>query len=49
MERAQELLNQTNITIVDIAEQLGYDNVSYFIKLFRNFSGMTPVEYRKLI
>ncbi|WP_154118987.1 response regulator transcription factor [Paenibacillus monticola] len=49
MERAQDLLNQTNITIVDIAEQLGYDNASYFIKLFRNFSGVTPVEFRKSI
>ncbi|WP_020428056.1 helix-turn-helix transcriptional regulator, partial [Paenibacillus riograndensis] len=49
MERAQDLLNQTNSTIVEIAEQLAYDNVSYFIKLFRNFSGMTPVEYRKSI
>lgn len=42
MEQARDLLNQTNLTIVEIAEQLGYDNVSYFIKLFRNFSGITP-------
>ncbi|MFD2877227.1 AraC family transcriptional regulator [Paenibacillus rhizoplanae] len=34
---------------MEIAEQLGYDNVSYFIKLFRNFSGMTPAEFRKSI
>ncbi|WP_411830806.1 helix-turn-helix domain-containing protein [Paenibacillus graminis] len=34
---------------MEIAEQLGYENVSYFIKLFRNFSGMTPVEFRRLI
>lgn len=47
MEHARDLLNQTNLTIVEIAEQLGYDNVSYFIKLFRNFSGMTPAEFRK--
>ncbi|QUL57167.1 helix-turn-helix domain-containing protein [Paenibacillus tritici] len=47
MERARDLLNQTNLTVVEIAEQLGYDNVSYFIKLFRNFSGMTPAEFRK--
>ncbi|MFD1907617.1 helix-turn-helix transcriptional regulator [Paenibacillus rhizoplanae] len=49
MEQARDLLNQTNLTIVEIAEQLGYDNVSYFIKLFRNFSGMTPAEFRKSI
>ncbi|MGN7761374.1 response regulator transcription factor [Paenibacillus sp. 22594] len=49
MEQARDLLNQTNITVVEIAEQLGYDNVSYFIKLFRNFAGMTPAEFRKSI
>ncbi|WNS43987.1 helix-turn-helix domain-containing protein [Paenibacillus sp. MMS20-IR301] len=47
MEYARDLLNQTNSSIVEIAEQLGFDNTSYFIKLFRNFSGMTPAEFRK--
>lgn len=49
MEQARDLLNQTNLTVVEIAEQLSYDNVSYFIKLFRNFAGMTPAEFRKSI
>ncbi|MHA6530130.1 helix-turn-helix domain-containing protein [Paenibacillus sp. BAC0078] len=42
-------MNQTDLAIVDIAEQLGYENTSYFIKLFRNFSGRTPAEFRKSI
>lgn len=49
MERAQELLNQSDLTVAEIAEQLGYEHTSYFIKLFRNSTGMSPNEYRKSI
>lgn len=46
MERAKELLDQTNHPIGKICEMLGYDNQSYFIKIFRAAVGVTPVEYR---
>lgn len=46
MERAKELLDQTNHPIGKICEMLGYDNQSYFIKIFRTAVGVTPVEYR---
>lgn len=49
MERACELLDQSNLSVVEIADQLGYDNPSYFIKLFRNLTGKSPAEYRKSI
>ncbi len=49
MERACELLNQSNLSVIEIADQLGYDNPSYFIKLFRNLMGTSPAEYRKSI
>ncbi|WP_020618022.1 helix-turn-helix domain-containing protein [Paenibacillus daejeonensis] len=49
MERACELLNQTTQTVIEIADQLGYDNPSYFIKLFRNHTDKSPAEYRKSI
>lgn len=29
-------------------EAVGYNNIPYFIKTFRNFTGYTPGEYRKL-
>ncbi|WP_159888538.1 helix-turn-helix domain-containing protein [Paenibacillus puerhi] len=47
MERAQELLDQSDQRVEQISEGLGYDNMSYFFKLFRQFSGMSPTEYRK--
>lgn len=49
MERAQELLNQSDLNVAEISEQLGYEHTSYFIKLFRNFAGMSPNEFRKSI
>ncbi|OOC58715.1 response regulator transcription factor [Paenibacillus ihbetae] len=49
MERAQELLNQSDLNVAEISEQLGYEHTSYFIKLFRNYAGMSPSEYRRSI
>lgn len=46
MERAKELLDQTQRSVGEICEMLGYDNQSYFIKTFKAHAGMTPAEYR---
>lgn len=48
MERAQEYLLQSEKNVEQIAEMLGYENTSYFIKLFKAFSGMSPVNFRRL-
>ncbi|NQX67805.1 helix-turn-helix domain-containing protein [Paenibacillus alba] len=48
VERAKELLDQTNLAVSKIGESLGYDNHSYFIKMFKSVAGMTPLEYRGL-
>ncbi|MFT4105048.1 MAG: response regulator [Lacrimispora sp.] len=47
MEKARELLLGTNMKISDISEQVGYANLSYFCRSFRNEYGMTPDQYRK--
>ncbi|MDL4843167.1 response regulator transcription factor [Aquibacillus rhizosphaerae] len=46
MERAKELLDQTADSVGKVCERLGYDNQSYFIKLFKNYTGITPSDYR---
>ncbi|MNJ04139.1 Arabinose operon regulatory protein [compost metagenome] len=46
VDRAKELLDQTNLSVAKIGETLGYDNHSYFIKMFRTVAGTTPQEYR---
>ena len=37
MEKAKELLTGTNMKIVNISEQVGYPNVSYFVQSFREY------------
>lgn len=46
INRAKELLEQTDESVGKICERLGYDNQSYFIKLFKTYAGTTPIEYR---
>ena len=46
MEEAKRFLKDKNISVIDACQQSGYNNVSYFIKVFQRYSGMTPAKYR---
>lgn len=46
MTRAEAILLETNKKIHEIAEELGYDNTTYFIKVFKKHFGMTPKDFR---
>lgn len=46
MEKARELLTQTNRKIADIAQAVGYNNASYFCLLFRKYYGVTAHQMR---
>lgn len=46
MNLAKEMLVNTNLKIYEIAENCGYENTTYFIKMFRVNNGITPQEYR---
>ncbi|MGG1513852.1 response regulator [Paenibacillus oryzisoli] len=48
IQKAKELLLQTRLTIADISEQVGYQTSKYFIKLFKEYEGTSPNQYRKL-
>lgn len=41
------LLKQTNLTIAEIADKLGRDEVANFARFFKTKTGMTPKEYRQ--
>ncbi|BDS10651.1 helix-turn-helix transcriptional regulator [Aureispira anguillae] len=45
MEKALCILNQKEITVTDLAFEIGYDNISYFIKEFKNRFGLSPKQY----
>lgn len=47
MEKARELLLNTNMKINDICKKVGYGNVSYFCKSFMEDSGTTPDRFRR--
>ena len=46
LERACMLLARSNAPITDIAESVGYDNTSFFHRLFKRTYGCSPREYR---
>lgn len=48
MEHAKKMLRQRDRNLSQIANAVGYDRVSYFSKLFRNYTGLKPAEYRRL-
>lgn len=47
MNEAKNLLETTNEKVTDIAEAVGYNNYSYFVKMFREKEGLPPEKYRK--
>lgn len=47
VERAQLLLHTTNDSLKDISEKVGFDNFSYFSKVFKKITGKTPAYYKK--
>lgn len=46
VQKAQQLLLSTNMSMSDIAKKLGYVDSSVFIKNFKKSTGMTPGAYR---
>lgn len=47
ISRAKNLLQQTDISIQEIAEICGYPSIQYFYSVFRKEFGMTPTVFRK--
>ena len=47
IEDAKELLMQTNQSVTDIAEELGFGSIRTFNRVFLEKTGMSPREYRK--
>ncbi|MUG66105.1 response regulator [Paenibacillus campinasensis] len=47
MEKAKSLLVTTKLKIYEIASLTGYQYLPYFSRQFKEFYGMTPLEYRR--
>lgn len=48
MEKAKQLLCDTNENIETICREVGYSDVKYFTKGFARYTGLKPAEYRKI-
>lgn len=47
MESAKSSLLGGNESVKDIAESLGYNNTTHFIRQFRAFYGVSPLVFKK--
>ena len=47
LDRAKELLLDTNIPINEIGRSIGYSSGTYFCAVFKEKIGMNPSQYRK--
>ena len=47
IEQAKHILERKSISFDQLAHSLGYENVSFFRKLFKQHVGLTPKEYRR--
>lgn len=47
LKRAARLLAETNLSVVEIAEKVGFSTPSYFTKCFKEMFGVLPTQYGK--
>lgn len=48
INRAKIFLQSTDLSVNEICIRIGYDNINYFIRLFKEKENITPHQYRKL-
>ena len=46
VESASSMLQYSKFNDLEISEMLGFSSQSYFIKVFKKYTGMTPKEYK---
>ena len=47
IQAAESMLRSTDTPIIHVAQQLGYQNVTHFIRQFKAHTGISPSQYRK--
>lgn len=47
IEEAKRLLSESELSVSEISELLGFSEAKYFGNVFKNGEGITPLEYRK--
>ncbi|MFY9424306.1 MAG: helix-turn-helix transcriptional regulator, partial [Bacillota bacterium] len=47
LDKAKKLLKDTQLTIAEIAEKVGYSDASYFSRVFKKHVKVTPGRFRR--
>jgi len=47
ISKAQLLLKESDLSILEVAGEVGFDNQSYFGRVFKSIVGVSPLQYRK--
>lgn len=48
-KRAKQLLEETSLSISEIAATVGYESITYFEKVFKTYMSISPLKYRKTL
>ena len=49
VQKAKSMLAETLLSVNEISRAVGIGNVSYFIKVFKNYENVTPAQYQRNI
>ena len=47
IEKSIQILIDTNLSIEEVSQSTGFSSASYFTKIFKQHTGITPLKYRK--
>ena len=48
IKEASKLLLQSDLSVTEIATEVGYNNITHFGRIFKEFTELSPLEYRKV-
>ena len=49
VKEAEKLLLNTKLSITQISEEVGYDSITHFGRVFKTLTGVSPLKYRKML
>ena len=47
IKKSQQLLPDSSCSVTEISEMLGFENMTYYERVFKKYVGMTPLKYRR--
>ena len=49
IKEAKRLIKETDMSITEISEKLGFSSIHYFSRIFKNITGISPSQYAKSV